>query len=136
MHNDGLLSLYIKYRCTFSYLSQTANDGCVNKANRLVDIRVINSGDQCSFGLLDKIFLDCSNALYILDVLIELRVNCHMFRADSETLFMFVFIGNAYDKGYARGIFLHHLQHEADCEVHAFHNEGFISSLVVINDFL
>ncbi len=59
-----------------------------------------------------------------------------MLRADSETLFMFVFIGNAYDKGYAWRIFLHHLQHEADSEMHTLNHEWFISSLVVINDFL
>jgi hypothetical protein len=101
MHNDSLLSLDIEYLCTFSYLSETADNGSVNEPNRLVNVRVINAWNQCSFGLLDKIFLDCSNALNILDILIELRVYCHMLSSYSETFFMFVFIGNAYDKGYA-----------------------------------
>ena len=134
MHNDGLLSLYIEYWCTFSYLSETTNDGSMNEPNWLVNIRIINAWNQCSLGLLDKIFLNCSYARYILDVFIELRVNCHMFSAYSKTLLMFVFIGNANDKRYAWWVFLHHLKHEADSEVHTFNYEWFISSLVVIND--
>ena len=92
------------------------------KSNGFIDIRVVNSRDECCFGLFNQMFLDGTDATHIFDVFVEARVNGHVFGSDSEALFVFVLISDADHEGDARWILFHHVKHEPHCKVHTLNH--------------
>ena len=81
-------------------------------------------------------FLDDPDASHILDVLVKLRIDSHVLRADSEALFVFILICDADDEGNTRWVLLHHIEHEANRQVDTLDDDGLVASLEVINDLL
>ena len=61
--------------------------------------------------------------LDIINVLVESRINRHVFCSDSESLSMFVLVLNVEDKGDARGVLGHHFLQKAWREVYPFDHE-------------
>lgn len=114
VHNGRLLSLRIKYWSALSNLAEAADDRRMNQSNGLVDIRVVYARDQGSLCFLYQVLLDGADARHVLDVLVEAGVDGHVLGAHSKALFVLVFVCDADDKGDARGIFLHHVQHKSD----------------------
>lgn len=136
MHTCSLLPLSIEDWHTLSNLSQTPYYRHMDESNRLIDVRVIDPGDESSLCFLDKMFLDDPDILHMLYVFVVSWVNSHMLCPNSESLLVFLFILNTDYERYAGGILLHHIHHKPDREMDPFHNQGLILGLIVINDFL
>ena len=136
MHDGGLLALRIEDGSPLGDLSKAPDYRCVNEADGLIDIGVVNARDEGGLGLLDQVLLNDANAADILDILVELGVDGHVLGSHSEALLVLVLVRDADDEGNARGVLLHHVEHEAHREVDALDDEGLVAALVVINDLL
>jgi hypothetical protein len=109
MHNHGLLALGVKYRSALGNLSQAPNDSGVDETDRFIDVGIVYSGDQGGLGFLYDVLLDDSDACHVFDILVELGVDGHVLSPNSKALFVFIFVGDANDKGNARGVLFHHV---------------------------
>ena len=73
--------------------------------------------------LLEQVLLNCSNVLYVADVLVELRVDGHMLRAYCKALTVLVLVLYIEDEGDARRILAHHFFQEAHGQVDSLDDE-------------
>lgn len=136
VHNGGLLALPIEDRGALRYLPEAPHYGGMNQSDGFVYVRVVNPRNQGSLGLLDQVLLNRSNALHVLDVFVELGVDGHVLGPHSKSLLVLVLIRDTYDKGYARGVLLHHVEHEAHGEVDALHHQRLVPLLVLVDHLL
>lgn len=136
VHDGGLLALGIEDGGALRDLPQAPDDRGMDEADRLVDVGVVDARDERSLGLLDEVLLDDADASHVLDVLVELGVDGHVLRAHGKALLVLVLVGYADDERNARGVLLHHVEHEAHSQVDSLDNQGLIPALVVVNDLL
>jgi len=99
VHNGCLLPLAVKNRGPFGNLAKTTYDGCVDKPNRFVNIRIINARYQGSLRFLDQMLLYCSNTLDVFYVFVKLRINCHVLCSNSKSLFVLILVCYTDNKG-------------------------------------
>jgi hypothetical protein len=73
----------------------------MDKSDRLVDVRVIDSRDQGSLSFLDEMLLDSTDALDVLNVFVEFGVDSHVLGPDCKALLVLVFVSDTDNKGNA-----------------------------------
>lgn len=112
VHDGGLLALRIEDGSPLGDLSQAPDNRCVNEADGLIDIGVVNARDEGGLGLLDQVLLNDANAADVLDILVELGVDGHVLGSHSEALLVLVLVIDVDDEGNARGVLFHHVEHE------------------------
>ena len=114
---------------------EAAHDRGLDKTHRPVHVVVLNSWNQNLLALLKQVLLDRSDVLNVADVLVEARVDGHMFGSHREAfsvLVLVLYIEHERDAGRVLG---HHLFQEAGREVDSFDDKGFIALVEGFDDF-
>jgi len=136
VHDGGLFALPIEDRGALRYLPEAPHYGGMNQSDGFVNVGVVNPRDQGRLGLLNQVLLDRSDALHVLDVFVELGVDGHVLGPNSEPLLVLVLIRDTYYEGDARGVLLHHVEHEAHGEVDTLHDQRLVPLLVLVDHLL
>jgi hypothetical protein len=72
----------------------------------------------------------------VLYVLVELGVDGHVLGPHSKPLLVLVLIRDTYDERDARGVLLHHVEHEAHGEVDSLNDQRLVPLLVLVDNLL
>ena len=96
---------------------------------------ILDSWDQDFFTFLEEVFLDRSYVLYVIDVLVESRVDCHVFGAHCKSLSMLVLVLNVEDEWDAGWILAHHFLQEAHGQMDTLNDKRLIAPVEMIYHF-
>ena len=120
MDAGGSLLLRIIDQFTFRDAVQAAHDCRLDEADRPVNIVVLDARDQNLFAFLQEVLLDRADVLDVTDVLVEARINGHVFGPHSESFPVLVLIFYVQNEGDASRVLPHHLLEEAHRQVNSF----------------
>ena len=102
---------------------QTSHDRGLNQAHRSVHVVVLQFGNEYFVGLLDEVLLDCSDALNVLDVLVELWINRHVLCAHCKPFAMLIRASNIKHERNYISVLAHHFLEKCDGQVHALNDQ-------------
>ena len=77
--------------------------------------------------------LDCTDASHVLYILVKFWIDSHVLSTDSKSLFVLVFVCDAYYKWDTGRIFLHNFKHEPYCQMYTFNHEWLIPFLEIVD---
>lgn len=127
MDTCGSLLLSVVDTAAFRDTVQTAHDSGLDKADRPIDVVVLDARHKHLFALLEQVLLNSADVLNVADVLVESWVNGHVFGTHGESLPMLVLVFDIENEGDAGWILAHHLFEEPSRQVDPFNDQRLVA---------
>ena len=130
----ALLS-FIVDEAALRYAVQALHDSGLDQTYRSVHVVILNAWDQNFLALLQQILLNRSDVRNVAYILVESRVDSHVFGSHRKPFTVLIFVLDVEDEGDARRILAHHFLQKAHSQMDALDDQRLVPLVERFDDF-